>query len=317
VLDKLRQQETEFLTGIRELDQRYIVPYREAVMLLLGSAKAGKTWGLIHLGKMALLQHKKVLHITLEMGEEPVAARYYQSLFSIPRRQAELGLTIPHLDISDRGKMLDLLKEDANPEFALDSAHAYEELEQRLSWRGRRYDDLIVKGFPPRRLTMQMLEGYLDNLEIVDGFIPDMLILDYIGIVNTDAKNHRISLGRAFEDYRGICVDRGIAGATAHQLSKKGDNASHVEGSAVAEDWSMIGTADQVVVYQATREEKRRGLCRLWVDRARNEKDKFAVLMTQAYAVGQFCLSSAFMPVDYFEFLKDSDDNDGDDDSDD
>lgn len=300
VLDYLARQFSEFRCGIQVLDDHNIVPYRGGVMLLLGAAGRGKSWGLIHLGKHALLQRKKIVHVTLEMSSEEVLQRYYQSLFAAPKRDAEIQLT---RILRSKNEVKGFEEFDIRPEFAFDSPHIRDELETRISWQGNRFENMIVKRFPPRSLSPDMLRGYLDNLEVTEKFIPDMVILDYLGIMKTDAKNHRISLGRVAEDFRAICVERHVAGVTAHQISKAGAEALQSQSTHVAEDWSLIATHDQVITYSSTDQEHKYGLARLFVAKARSEEDKFGALITQNYQTGQFCLDSAFLSSDYFDIL--------------
>ena len=303
VLKALAVQQSEFRCGIKVLDDRNIVPYRGAVMLWLGAAGAGKSFALIHLGKHALLQRKKVLHITLEMSAEEVLQRYYQSMFAVPRRNAEVLIT--SIQRNDKNEVKGFEQTEAHPQFSFDSPYVRDELETRINLRGTLFDNLIIKRFPPRALSMDMLRGYLDNLEITEKFIPDMTVLDYIGITKTDAKNHRIHLGRNAEEFRGICVERHQVGVTAHQISKVGAEAIQSQSTHVSEDWSLIATHDQVVTYSSTNAEHQYGLARLFVSKARSEEDKFGALITQQYATGQFCLDSAYLKSEYFDLLRD------------
>lgn len=303
VLAALAARSDEFKSGIKVLDDRNIVPYRGAMTLILGAAKRGKSWYLIHLGKQALLQRKKVVHITLEMSAEEVAQRYYQSLFAVLKRQAEIEL--PILQKDKYGELKGFETKIHRPEFAFNSPHIRDELETRILYRGLLFDNLIIKQFPTRSLSMDMLRGYLDNLEVVEKIIPDMLILDYIGITKTDPKNHRISLGRNGEDFRGILGERHMAGVTAAQISKAGAESLQAGSTHVAEDWSLIATADQIIAISNTDAEHQYGLARLFADRVRGEGDRFGALITQSYATGQFCLDSTLLKSEYFAMLKD------------
>lgn len=301
LLNYLQTQYSEFETGVHELDVRRIVPYRGAVMLFLAPPGRGKSWALVHLGKMALLNRKKIVHISLEMSEEEVQQRYYQSLFSSPKREQDVTITTLKQDALERvsGFGTDVIV----PDFAFDSPYLSDELESRITPMGTRLDNILIKRFPPRSLTAEGLRAYLDNIEVVEHFIPDLLILDYIGIMQTDAKNHRISLGRVFEEFRAICIERQVAGVTAHQVSKSGALANQVSSAHVAEDYSMIGTADQVITYSCTEAEFKLGLARLYVSKARTEEDRFGVLITQSYRLGQFVLASTMLESKYFECL--------------
>lgn len=300
------QQLSEFTTGINELDVRNVVPERGKVLLFLAPAGKGKTWWLINLAKQALLQRKKVVFISLEMGEEELIQRCYQNLFSVPSRDDDDNNWVRTLEFDDerQGRLKGFGEEMVEPDFNLDSDMLRAELETRLSAYGSRYENLIVKRFAPRSVNINDLRSYLDNLEVVERFIPDLLILDYIGRIKTNINQHRLNLGTEFEDFRGLVIERHMAGATAHQVSKKGATANQVRSTHVSEDFSFIMTADKVITYSATEAEIRYGVARLFVAKARSEKDQFGVVITQKYALGQFCLQSALLTTKYYDFLK-------------
>jgi hypothetical protein len=310
LIDYQNEQHDEFKTGIEELDRRHVAPYRDAVTLIIGATGRGKTWGLIHLAKQALLLRKKVVHITLEMPAEQVGLRYYQSFFGIPKRQSrENGqlvsdIKIPDLTLDDKKKLTKIGDELIKPEFTLADPMIHDELSGRLEWLGSRVNNLVIKRFA--RMTIRDLEAYLDNLEVVEGFIPDMVILDYFGLVDPETKNdgdHRIGLGRAFINFRSLMLERHVAGITAQQASKLGSEARSVKLSHVAEDWSLTNTADLIYTFSATDMEKRYGLGRLYVGKARDESDQFGVLLSQSYETGQFVLQSTYLDSHYFDML--------------
>ena len=307
----------EFEFGIQQLDDFSIVPARGTVSLFLGAAKRGKSWFLVHTGKTNLNRRRKVLHITLEMGDAEVQLRYYTSLFRAPKRRYvdHKGRPIPErirtleLEQDDENKkpqLAELGYYDTHPDFTLDSDMVRTELGTRIGHYSGLYDDLLIKRWPPRMLTADLLNAYLDTLEAVEKWVPDLVILDYVGLLKTnsaDDRAFRISLGGAFTDFRGIMVERNMAGVTAHQLSKRGDEAIMAGAGMVAEDWSMIGTADQVMVYSSTQWEFDMGLGRLYVDRARTERDRFTLLLTQNYGLGQFCMDSMLLPSSYWDMV--------------
>lgn len=303
IVNYFEVHQTEFETGVKTLDDAHVVPIRGGVLLFLGGTGKGKSWFLINAGKRALLRGKKVLHISLEMSEEEVVQRYYQSLFSIAKRD----VSVPDIArfVKDKfGKFSTIEFDPVEPEFFMTSDMLKQELSIHLEWLGSRINNLVVKRFPTRQLTIAGLRAYIDNLEATEDFIPDEIILDYIGIMNTDLRNHRLSLGRNLEEFRGICVERNVAGVTAHQGSKLGFMAREMNVTHVGEDWSLITTADIALVHSATDEESDFGLGRLYVGKCRGEKDKWGVLLTQNYSIGQYCIDSLRLPKTYFEELK-------------
>ena len=312
LVDYLKTSKSDFVTGIDQLDRGGVVPARGTVFLILAPTGFGKSWGLIHLGKHALLQRKRILHISLEMSEDQVTQRYYQSLLAVPKRETGPVELSSFIKNTETGRLEGIDSYEVTPQFSLDSDSIREELNAHSRLFRGRVELLLIKRFPTRSLTIKQLAGYLDYLESSQGFIPDMLALDYIGIMKTDASDHRISLGRTFEEFRGLCVERNIAGVTAHQISREGAAARTASTLYVAEDWSLVGSADIAVTISATRAEHRLGLARIGVDKVRDEEDKFTVLVTQNYKTGQFVIQSIQLNEKYFDILKDINDEDED-----
>jgi hypothetical protein len=79
------------------------------------------------------------------------------------------------------------------------------------------------------------------------------------------------------------------------QSNREGEKTKTVESHHAAEDISKIATADIVISYNQTRQEYELGLARLYVVKARNQRQWFSVLITQNYAASQFCLECAPM----------------------
>lgn len=307
VIDQLELQASEFTTGIEELDRGHVVPARGTVMLFLAPTRRGKSWFLCNIGKHGLLQRKNVLHVSLEMDAAQTMQRYYQALFSIPKHPTEI-------DVFDIDRAANGQFDGATSHRIVRRKHTFEHknirkyLKMKLRpWiKDRRiHERLRVVRFPTGQLTVAQLRAYIDMLESVDGFTPDLCILDYVGIMATDAKNHRVSLGRVFEDFRGLCIERNMAGVTAQQSSKSGEEAYQVAITHVAEDWSLIATADVALTFSQTPAERARGLARLWVGKARGEADEWGVVLSQSYALGQFALQSARLGKPYHEYIAD------------
>ena len=55
---------------------------------------------------------------------------------------------------------------------------------------------------------------------------------------------------------------------------------SQIMGTHAAEDYSKIATADTVLTYSQTAQEKRLGLARVFVDKARTEEDKIEIVVS-------------------------------------
>lgn len=316
VLAYLEASRSEFTTGIKELDQSYIVPMRDKFWLFVAPAKRGKTWMLTQLGKMAFMQRKKVCHISLEIEAEEVAQRYYQALFGASKRDDTNKIAT--LQFDRQGKLEQVVSQTVETPFTFDSGAIKEELHARIDRYGPRADNIVIKRFPMSSLTMEQLEGYLETLETLHKFVPDLVILDYPKIMKISTKEFRLSLGNLFEGLRGMAQRRNFALAAVHQGNRSSASADLVKADAhLSEDWSIAGTIDFLITYSQTAAEKRFGLARLFVDLARSEADKFGVLITQSYKTGQFVLESTRLSDDYARLMEQMGTDDEDDEQED
>lgn len=299
----LETQYAEFVLGIKPLDEVEIVPARGTVLWLLGAAKRGKSWFLINVSVKNLLMRKKIVYFTLEMGEESVLMRHYQCLFRITKRDREIEKRVIVRDDEHRLVGLDTVTERLD--FTLTGSGAETNLERHLRVLGPRGENLRIKRFPNKGATCADLEAYLDMLEVTEGFIPDIIILDYVSIMkHFDPKNPRTSIGAHMEEFRALNIRRNTAGVTVGQLSKAGAEALMAGAGNVAEDWSTIGTADITIAFSSTDAEKALGLGRCRVTNAREAEDNFGVLVTQNYAMGQFCMDAVRLNGDYMDLLE-------------
>ena len=166
-------------------------------------------------------------------------------------------------------------------------------------------DKLVIKEFPTAKLTIDGLEAFLDILELQQNFIPDLLILDYPELMAVDVKQYRLELGNIYRRLRGIGVERNMAVCAVSQSNREGMRTRLISEGNASEDFSKTGTADNIISYNQTKEEKALGLARLHVVANRHEQDKFSVLVSQNYRAGQFVVDSVRMPGNYWDMLGD------------
>lgn len=305
-LDAIRSAEQEaentVATGIPELDRRLLGPTRKELLLFMGPPKKGKTWSLVNFGKQALLQRWRVLHVSLEMSEGRMGARYIQALFSYTRREAR-DQRIARFERDDLGRLIKIDAYELEKRPALQDTSTQTAARKKIQ-KLRVADNLIIKEFPTGSLTIPALRAYLSMLERSHKFVPDILLLDYADLMKINSQYYRHDLGNLYKDLRGLGVERNMAVVTATQANREGASSKLLQDTHVAEDWSKIATADLVLTYSQTADERKLGLARLFVANGRNEEDKFAVLISQAYSIGQFCLDSVRMADDYWMLVE-------------
>lgn len=300
----LTEQVDAFPTGILALDRRGLGPTRKELHLFMAPPKRGKTWWLVHLGKHALMHHKRVVHITLEMSESKTCQRYIQTLFSVSKRKED------HIRIAfeedDTGRLTGFKQVKVPKRPAFTDRKIRQVILDRLD-RAMSPFSLVVKQFPTGGLTMGALAAYLDTLEAAQRFIPDLLLLDYVDLMDIDPATYRLSLGALYKELRGLAVKRNIAIATASQVNRAGAKARLVTDIHAGEDYSKVATSDTVITYNQTDDERALGLARLFVAAGRSDEDRFLILISQRYALGQFCMASTRMASKYWDMVAEAD----------
>lgn len=286
-----------FKTGIEPLDKLNIGPARGELLVLLAGANRGKTNWLIHLGKTCTRQRLKVLHISLEMSEIKILRRYLQSFFAVTKRKQPVKAR--YFQTNDMGRFSGFeTKELDRPAFS--NKDDLEKIRIKMKKYGLR-TKLWVKQFPTGALTVDGLEFYLDSLEQFENFIPDVLLIDYPDLMKIDYNQLREATGAIYKELRRIAVERNIAVVAPSQSNRSGEDAKVITLKHFAEDYSKAMTADNVLAYAQTTDEYNLGLARIFVAKARDEQKFTQILITQAYDMGQFCLSAVKMEDHYWD----------------
>lgn len=281
--------------GIPELDKRQLGPTPGEMLVFMGKKGSGKSAFCVHTGVMSLMQGLKVVHISLEMGDERVMPRYMSALFAVAKRPDEF--TVTSFSGKDKNKP-EFVTEQRKPKLWFSDPAIIKRLSKRMDQWGEQFGNLVVKPFPSGQLTVPQLEAYLDGLETSHGFIPHVLIIDYPDLMHLDERQeHRIAIGRVYVQLRGLFQERHVAGICPAQSNREGESAKLITAKLIGEDYSKAQTADIVLTYTQSSQERQQGLARLYVDKARNEQDDFTILIAQSYTTGQFVLESRYMPT--------------------
>ncbi|MFA5262224.1 MAG: DnaB-like helicase C-terminal domain-containing protein [Opitutaceae bacterium] len=293
-------------TGVKELDAKRIGPAVGELNLLIAPSNYGKSWWLIGLGKAAIMARRRVVHITLEMSERKTTTRYLQAFCGITKRK-ERNVSYRVLVENKLGQLTGVDIEEPDNVDALDEIIETRRVRERLQKKLaalRRRSPLVIRQFPTGALTVQQLIGYLDSLESQQKIVPDLLLIDYPDLMHLDGKQeYRLALGRVFQELRGIAVERRIAVAVVSQTNRQALGKNIITEKDVAEDYSKIATSDVAISYNQTEEERKLGLARLHVMKARDEAKGMTILLSQSYSTGQFCISSTRMNSVYWKAL--------------
>lgn len=197
-------------------------------------------------GAKALVDGHNIVHYTLEMSEERYSMRY--------------DSIISKIDQEDLIYQPDKVKA------------RYKFIEQRTN------KHLIIKQFPTGAASIYDIEAHLENLKIhLDGFTPDILIVDYGDIMKSTRKtsNTYEEQGTIFRDLRRLAIEKNVVVITATQsnrssLSGNGSTKENVGMAEVSDSMEKNRILDCLFSIVQTKEEKDTGDINLSVSKNRN-----------------------------------------------
>ncbi len=280
-----RSDQPEYLlhTGIPAMDCVFGGMGRGQLVSVIGGAKAGKTWFLQHLAREALRAGLFVLHISHEVGREEMELRYDMMMVARGKRGGAT-LTRPRL----------VNRKPRDRTITVRSVYDDEAVRRgRLAMR-RHGGRLMLKKYDMGRCPPAEVERLLEYLEAYQDFIPDVIINDYVDIMDlTDLGTelrHQINAGYVWS--KGLADRRNVLVLTASQVNREGLERRAVRKKHVAEDIRKLANVDTLFAIGRSPEDERLGLGGLNVLVSRGEQQEVGCTFVEAYQIGQFAIDS-------------------------
>lgn len=201
--------------------------------VVVSPSGAGKSWILAAIGAHAVKEGKNVLHITLELDAAPTGKRYDSILTGIPNRHIK-----DHED---------------------EVVRAIESIPGQL----------LIKRYPAHRTSVIDLSNYIDRI-MSNGFVPDMIIVDYgdlIRPVSSRKRNleRRFELEEIYTDLRQLGSDYNVPLWTASQTNRGGINLMEIEADSIGEAYNKVMIADFIFSNSRTKDDKNANTARFHV----------------------------------------------------
>lgn len=241
-------------TGITNLD---ILmgggPKAGQLFMWMGGTGRGKSIGLSHCGKRAVIGGFKVLHYTMELSQDDICRRYDANWAKIPMN-----------DLDSRNS--DVVK-------------------SLFDW-GKKYgNSLIVKEFPTKSASVNTLKRHTAQL-VATGFKPDVIIVDYLDLLKpvTNYSDEYADLGSIAAELRGFAMEMKIPIFTATQVNRAGNTAEILDLTHMSDSIKKAFVADIIVAICMTREDKMENRARLVPIKNRNGPDFVEVPIVTDYS---------------------------------
>jgi archaellum biogenesis ATPase FlaH len=187
--------------------------------IALAGTGVGKSLFMCSLASTVLLQGKNVLYITAEMAEERIAERIDANLLNTPIQSVK---DIPKQLFEDK-----VLK-----------------VQQKTQGR------LFIKEYPTASAHAGHFESLIKELQIKQGFRPDVVFIDYLNICvssryrpGSNVNSYTVVKAIA-EELRGLAQKFDVPIVSATQTTRGGFNNSEVELTDTSESFGLPATAD-------------------------------------------------------------------------
>lgn len=307
---------------------------REWLIMILGSFKRGKTAWMIEIAVLALFSRLKVVFISLEMKKKNLNKRIYKRI-TASSEEGEMQFIYPVFDCyynqtgdctkEIRTNNIKIVDAEGNkPEFTktmkykpctvcrgTDEYHMatwFASFERpKLTPRNvisktkafsTMYgnNNLRVQCYPKFSANISDIKRDLDILEQVDGFIPDVIVIDYAGILRPEDSRHK-KLDQIDETWKmlgQLAAERKCLVATGWQGNRGAIYKNKMDQESVSEWIGILGHVDVAMTLNQTKEEKRNKQMRIGLIGHRHkdfDEDEGCVVLQQA-DLGQMELDS-------------------------
>lgn len=239
-----------FLTGFYSIDNalRKGGLRRGEIGCYMANSGAGKSLALARSAVVNVMRSKKVIYVTLEMGQDQVAER-------IDAQIANIGIS-------------KLLAEKDNVISSINDSIREEDDKSRF----------FIKQFPAGTADINTVRALLVQYRM-QGFIPDILILDYIGELK-DYKDMKIHESRQLlvRDLRCLAVEENLCVLTAAQANRKGKEAQDVsimDDDSLGDSYGQVRPLDALWSINQNHQEQQLNVGRIFVSKHRDGKSKF------------------------------------------
>lgn len=283
---KPREDEVVCKTMIEELDKKIGGYNRGELFVWIAPTGVGKSWAMIYGGKACLIYGIKSVYYTLEMTTDPVQQRQAMAVTGLRRDKRAEGqeLIIDYFD----GEVKNLSKRKS---LETDS----KTLRKNQKFLKRRGGDVITKQFIGGKATVAHIEAHLDQLEIQEGFVPDIIFVDHLRLLTAPGSfaSKKDEIDDIAMGLHAIAKERNISVVTALHGNRASLGVRQVRLKHSAGSIDIANLADVVMTLNQTEEEKKKGIMRIFADKVREGADKWwEIEVKQSYEVGAFHMDS-------------------------
>lgn len=278
---------------------------RDRFVVLQAPEKTGKTWWLMMLALRALRSRLKVVMFQLEMTKNQVNKRMSISISG--RSDQKKYCTGEHIPckFSTNANPVPGLPEGVGIEYK--DLGEYEPLtwQTALEENQRFYDKFRLKKdqhwrlitAPARSINVKQIDVELDRLEKEEGFVADVVLIDYMDILgpeNSKETEERARINSTWVATKALCNKRHIFVGSVTQANASAYNQELQTRSSFSEDHRKYAHTNGTLGLTQTPNDKKFGFAKInWlVLREGDYNERDACYILQCLKRGRFCVDS-------------------------
>ena len=243
--------------------------HRKEMVLLVGDYSVGKTFMVNHIGKVSVIQGKKVLQVTLETPKEEILARYAAAFTASKVKSDQHG--------SEGGDTKDF---------------SFSKLKKKLDFLRKRGGKLWV--YQGLSFGFEDLVALVNNIEVLEGVVPDVILLDSPDQM-VKPSLYRDEWANERELYRKLLEftkERNITLVVTAWSNRPTSDKRMTKGHHIGGSIGKIQIVDTGITLSQSEAEAERGVLIWFQVRSRGAKKYIMVEIKQNLEIGQAVISS-------------------------
>jgi len=264
---------------VRDFEKRYLESSRNAVPtpwdkinkllqgglgggdfgLIYGGPGGGKSWALVAIGVIAMTLGYKVIHYTLELGEDYVGKRY-DACFT------KISVSEVH---NHKEYILSTIKDYAN--------------------------NLIIKEYPPKGASLSTLKSHIQKSKDL-GFAADLVIIDYVDLLKPPSrrKDKKEELDDIYYGTKGLGKELNLPIWSVSQVNRAGAKDDVVEGDKSAGSYEKQAIVDFGMSLSRLKKDKVNGTGRAHIQKNRYGPDGMTYNVEIDTSYGEFIFGEEY-----------------------
>jgi DNA-dependent RNA polymerase auxiliary subunit epsilon len=159
---------------------------------------------------------------------------------------------------------------------------------------------IVVRPYPAFSANVTDIKGILGELEFVDGFVPDVIVIDYADIIRPESSSGDAMSqnNETWKMLKNLAETKQCLVLTATQANRSADESKHVKSTQVSWDIRKNDHVDAQFALSQLPEEKKSGIMRVSNTLHRwKEAPDDQVYVLQSLALGQVLVDSEWCPT--------------------